>query len=378
VNEYPVRPLGDALARVRQSTSVAESESYRITGIYSFGKGLINRNTIQGSETAYKYLTPLRTGQLVMSKLNAWEGALSVATSDFDGTYVSPEYPVFEIDQESADADYIRHLVSWPALWERLTPRGSMVRRKRTAPETLLATLVPLPGVAEQLRVAARISAITDDLDQIFQLRDRSQRLSEEYINVTLRNIHENVQLGTVLTEAYDWVPILPDGRYHTVGIYSHGKGLFRRPVIDGTETQYHRYNRLHKDQFIYSKLFGREGALAIVENGFDDLLTSHEFPTFNIDQERVDINYLSHVVRWPGLHRKLRDQGTGVGSRRQRVNVGRLLATEVPLPSLPEQRELSIRLNRVEQARQMARDQATNVPALHASVLDAAFTGQM
>jgi type I restriction enzyme S subunit len=375
---YPMRPLCDALVRVRQSTPVVESESYRIAGIYSFGKGLINRGIIQGSETAYKSLTPLRAGQLVMSKLNAWEGALAVATSDFDRTHVSPEYPVFEIDQESADADYIRYLVSWPTLWERLTPRGSMVRRKRTTSGTLLATVVPLPEVAEQSRVAARVSTVANNLAKIFQLRNHSQRLSEEYINVTLRNIHENVQLGTVLEETHDWVSICPDGRYRTVGIYSYGKGLFHRPVIDGTETRYHRYNRLHVNQFIYSKLFGWEGALAIVGNGFDDLLASHEFPTFNIDQERVDINYFSHVVRWPGLHRKLRDQGTGVGSRRQRVNVGRLLATEIPLPSLPEQRELTILLNRVEQARQMAKDQAANVPVLRASVLDAAFTGQL
>lgn len=122
MKRYPEFPLGDVLVHTRQSTPVANSESYRITGIYSFGKGLIKRDTIQGSETTYRSLTPLRMGQLVMSKLNAWEGALSVVTSDFDGSYVSPEYPVFNINQKSAHANYIQHLASWPTLWGKVDP----------------------------------------------------------------------------------------------------------------------------------------------------------------------------------------------------------------------------------------------------------------
>ncbi|GFE17978.1 type I restriction-modification enzyme, S subunit [Streptomyces glebosus] len=140
--------------------------NYPITGIYSFGRGLIARPAIRGDETAYHRMARLKAGQVVMSKLNAWEGALAVVDENFEGTYVSPEYPVFSVDTAHAYPGYLRYLLSWPELWNRLTPRGSMVRRKRTTPSTLLATGVPLPELPEQRRVADKLDAFTDKLNR--------------------------------------------------------------------------------------------------------------------------------------------------------------------------------------------------------------------
>ncbi|MEX5713946.1 hypothetical protein AB1484_38740, partial [Parafrankia sp. FMc6] len=113
---------------------------------------------IFGKDTAYDRFSIIRQGQVVMSKLNAWEGAIAVVNSEFDGTYVSPEYPSFDIDATNFDSVYVEHLLAWPSLWASLTPRGSMVRRKRTTPATLLATEVPMPSLAEQRNIAQKLS----------------------------------------------------------------------------------------------------------------------------------------------------------------------------------------------------------------------------
>jgi type I restriction enzyme S subunit len=65
---------------------------------------------------------------------------------------------VFSVNTETADPEYIGHLLAWPELWSRLTPRGSMVRRKRTTPATLLSTEAPLPSLPEQRRIAERLT----------------------------------------------------------------------------------------------------------------------------------------------------------------------------------------------------------------------------
>ncbi|MFD3560901.1 restriction endonuclease subunit S [Streptomyces sp. NPDC058686] len=153
-----VATLGSALRVDQDFVDVSSDEKYAVTGIYSFGKGLIKRPVIQGSETAYPRFARLRKDQIVMSKLNAWEGALAVVDESFSGTYVSPEYPVFSLNTETADPEYIGHLLTWPELWSRLTPRGSMVRRKRTTPATLLATEVPLPSLPDQRLIAERLT----------------------------------------------------------------------------------------------------------------------------------------------------------------------------------------------------------------------------
>ena len=159
-------------------------------------------------------------------------------------------------------------------------------------------------------------------------------------------SIYPEKALGEILKLDIDTEAVQPDKVYTTAGIYSYGRGLFRRATIFGAETKYKRYTRLHEGQFVYSKLFGWEGALAVVTKEFDGLHVSHEFPTFTVDQTVADLAYVRHLARWEGLHAKLRDQGTGMGSRRQRVNINRLLATTVPLPDLEEQRRIAARLD--------------------------------
>ncbi|QEU95886.1 hypothetical protein [Streptomyces kanamyceticus] len=160
MSRYPQRELGEVLYEDAQMVTLEDDSKYAITGIYSFGRGLIERPRIMGGETAYERMARIRTNQVVMSKLNAWEGALAVVDPRFNETYASPEYPVFSVDNAHADPRYIKHLIAWPELWERLTPRGSMVRRKRTTPRTFLATEVPLPDLAEQGRIADKLDAM--------------------------------------------------------------------------------------------------------------------------------------------------------------------------------------------------------------------------
>ena len=88
-------PIGDVVVPSEAQLAVDASADYRVTGIYSFGKGLIDRGWISGSETSYKTLTRLHEGNIVISKLNGWEGAVAVVDRAFDNTCVSGEYPTF-------------------------------------------------------------------------------------------------------------------------------------------------------------------------------------------------------------------------------------------------------------------------------------------
>jgi type I restriction enzyme, S subunit len=95
-------------------------------------------------------------------------------------------------------------------------------------------------------------------------------------------------KLGDFLKLTRDEVVLQDDGTYDTAGVLSFGRGLFRRPPVRGSETSYSSYFRLNKDQFVYSRLFAWEGALAVVPPEFDGLFVSAEFPTFAIQSERA------------------------------------------------------------------------------------------
>ena len=374
----PERALGEVLQPASAAVSVDPEGEYPIAGIYSFGRGLIRRPTIHGSETSYATLSRLSVNQLTMSKLNAWEGALAVVPKEFEGSYVSPEYPVFDIDSDQADSAYIAYLVNWSGLWERLTPRGSMVRRKRTNPAILLATRAPLPELDEQRRIAVRLDSAFIKLGAIESARARSAALGSALTDRLLSDSGAETPLGEFLMPSGDVIHVTSGEKYNTAGILSYGRGLFARPSIQGSETSYKRYNRIHVGQFVYSKLFGWEGALAVVPLKFDGFFMSHEFPSFTVRESRADTSYVGHLARWSGLHDRLRDKGTGMGSRRQRISPGRLMSTTIPLPGLQEQRQIADMLDKVTISTQVAEAQAVGIKDFRSALLNAAFSGRL
>ncbi|MEV7908288.1 restriction endonuclease subunit S, partial [Streptomyces anulatus] len=337
-----------AISQASGSTEVDPDSKYPIAGIYSFGRGLIKRPEIQGSETAYQRLTPLKSGQLVMSKLNAWEGAIALVSPEFDGSHVSPEYPVFNINELEADPRYIEYLVAWPEIWEKLTPRGSMVRRKRTTPQTLMELEVPLPDLGEQCRIADQMEAAFGRFKLIRQRRSDSNVAREIFFGSYLREASCWAPLGEALFLDIDEVEVSSEETYPIAGVYGRGRGVFSRGVIQGSETSYKKLHRIHVDSLVMSRLKAFEGAIAAVENRFDGWFLSPEFPTFVVREERATMNYIKHLCFWPEFWRMLQGESKGLGARRERVSADRLLSIQVPLPSLEEQKFAAVQFGRL------------------------------
>jgi type I restriction enzyme S subunit len=154
--DLPVPTAMGTLVKLREpDVDVQREGTYTFAGVYCFGKGLFPGATKSGMEFEYSRLTRLRTGDFAYPKLMAWEGALGVVPPDCDGLVVSPEFPVFEIDQsrvlpETLDV-YFRTPSVWPPLAEIST--GTNVRRRRLHPSAFLRFEMPLPKMRTQVKL---------------------------------------------------------------------------------------------------------------------------------------------------------------------------------------------------------------------------------
>jgi len=200
-SRYPVRPLGNVIHLDRDEVPVESTVSYRLAGMYSFGRGILEREPMNGSEMSYRSLFRLHEGTLVMSRLNGWEGAVAVVTKEHDGYFVSNEYPTFSIDQSLALPSYLALLCSWPQLWQALRERarglGSDVgaRRLRVHPEQLLATEVPLPDIEEQGRIVRGVDQLFAALTGLTQRASRSVVLDEALIDQAIDHFLDRLRL---------------------------------------------------------------------------------------------------------------------------------------------------------------------------------------
>jgi type I restriction enzyme S subunit len=378
MTSYPQGSLSRVLTLDLDEVTVQEEDTYEIAGVYGFGRGLFKRGPIKGTGTSYKKLNRLHADHIVMSRLKAFEGAISGVPKDFDGWFLSPEFPTFKVHESEADVRYVRYICAWPDFWRMLSgeSKGIGSRRERVSAQRLLGIKVPLPNRNEQHRIA-------DALDEAFSrlriIDEHRARFEHNFKQLRGNLLNGPMQpLSSFLTQRAEWEQVDRDTIYQTAGIYNHGRGMFARPAVRGADVSYSKYNRIHSGQFIYSRLFGWEGAVAVIPLEFDKSFVSHEFPTFEIDTKRASIAYVAHLARWHGLHDQLRDKTTGLGSRRQRVNVNQLLEALVPLPPVDEQNKITGLLNKLTQARELIAHQTLKIDALRSSLLNAAFTGQL
>lgn len=154
--------LGDVVSPNRDAVRLQPDEEYATVGILSYGRGLFARPIVRGKDVSYSTYFRIEGDQFIYSKLFAWEGALTVVPPQFDGFFVSQEFPTFAVDRLVAHPQFLRLLTTWPTFWDRVREGESGMggRRKRVHPDRLMAVPIPVPSLAEQSRIVDLVDAL--------------------------------------------------------------------------------------------------------------------------------------------------------------------------------------------------------------------------
>ncbi len=178
------------ILRERRAQPVETEESYPISGVYSFGRGLLRRQTLRGDETKYATMTRLTTNDVVYSKLGAFEGAVAVVEDAHAGRFVSPEFPVFTV-AESHDPEFLRYCFIASSFVEQLgdATTGVGARQKRVSPSAFLSLRIPVRPVEEQLMIAGLLNRATAAL----RLSERARELREALLPAARNEIFSAV-----------------------------------------------------------------------------------------------------------------------------------------------------------------------------------------
>jgi len=154
--------LGTLMEVSSDPITVDPSGSYPNLGIYSFGRGLFVKPDIEGATTSARSLNRVHAGQFVYSRLFAFEGAYASIEPQFEGYFVSTEFPTFDADPAKLDARWLASYLRSPDRWSELaaSSKGLGVRRQRVPTESLLAYEVWLPPIEQQLAMVQTIERI--------------------------------------------------------------------------------------------------------------------------------------------------------------------------------------------------------------------------
>lgn len=137
--------------------AIGTDRSYPNVGILSYARGVFGKAPIDGATTSAKSLYRIRAGQFIYSRLFAFEGAYALVPDEFDGCYVSNEFPTFDVDHDLASEKFLMALFMTEADWHemRASTKGVGDRRLRIQPEHILARRIWIPPLQEIRRIDA-------------------------------------------------------------------------------------------------------------------------------------------------------------------------------------------------------------------------------
>jgi type I restriction enzyme S subunit len=356
--------------------------NYRQIGIQLWGKGAYAREDIDGGKTGYKFFNKLIAGDVVLNKIWARNGAISVIPDDFDSYYVSTEFPVFHIDKNILEPTWMLYVTQQKWFWNACNEQSFGTSGKnRIKPEKFLEIEIPLPPIQEQKRIISKIEKIKSGTDEIFclkkgQNKDIGNLLFSHYNEIidnvawlSMKDIAPIVRRQVILNE---------NALYPELGIRCFGKGTFHKPALTGTEVATKKIFQIKKGDLVFSNVFAWEGGIAIAKEEDNDRYGSHRFISCLADSRKVLTEFLCfHFLSPKGLE-DINACSPGGAGRNKTLGLDKLMNIKVPVPSIESQKEFVSILKLTEKIKEQHTQTEKEISELMPALLDKAFKGEL
>lgn len=174
-DKWPKVKLRDVCIPAERFDAPIPGQQYRQVGVRLWGHGAYKREAIDGANTKYKALNRVRKDDIIVNKIWARNGSVSVVSENLDGCYCSGEFPLFEPSEERLDPRWFYWITRTRWFWHccDVQSRGTS-GKNRIRPEKFLAIDIPLPPLSEQRRIVAKINRLAAKIEKAQGLRENS------------------------------------------------------------------------------------------------------------------------------------------------------------------------------------------------------------
>jgi type I restriction enzyme S subunit len=151
-SKFQLVKLSNLLKQVNNYEVIKKDKEYNLCGLSAYGNGLFHRETKKGIQIKGKKLNKITQGQFIYSRLGANNGAFDFVSAQFNGYYVTNEFPVFSLDK-SLNIEYLSLIFKLNSYWESISRQLQGAAHKRFKENLLLDLEIPLPTIDFQLKL---------------------------------------------------------------------------------------------------------------------------------------------------------------------------------------------------------------------------------
>lgn len=395
-NGWPKVPLGEVLTRSSEWIAIHAHESYREVTVRLWGKGVTLRRECTGSEIKSDRRLRVRPNQFIASRIDARNGAFGLIPCELDGAVVTNDFPVFTPHEHRLLPQYLGWMSRTRSFIEMcIAASEGTTNRVRLKEDRFLAIAVPLPPLAEQQRIVARIDSLAAKIAEAHAIRKVLLTQSETLLAAAAGERFSSLdglaeqrsfsELGVEVTSGpRSWSQYISSSglrfyRAQDIGAHFHvdnSSRCFITPPINGQGAA----ARLRAGDLLIVITGATVGRCAKYEGSMEPGFVSQHVAVCRFAESTIMPDYALWVLRSPAGQSQLLSQRYGQG--KPGLNLSNLRAIRVPLPNLAEQRRIVAYLDaltaKTAALKQLQSQSAAELDALLPSILDRAFKGEL
>lgn len=399
---WPKVRLGEVLRPIARAEVPTAGKTYRQIGVRLWGEGAYEREPMDGSQTKYAQLFRAEAGDVILNKIWARNGSVAVVQGALAGCYGSGEFPMFAPETSRIESRWMHWLTKTCGFWAQCDEKSRGTSGKnRIKPEQFLSVEIPLPPLAEQRRVVARIEELAAQIHEARNLRKQAAEeagvlpkaeITRRFESLLLAECHpinrlgvrgENpIQIGPFGTQLHmsefveEGTPVLNVGN-----VWPEGLRLDALDHVTGDKArQLQRYS-IKTGDLLFARSGATLGKVCLVPPDCEGwLMTGHLFRV-RFDPGKVINRFAFAALRGS---RQIQEQifGQVRGATRPGYNTTLLGNVEIPVPPLSEQRRIVAELDalqaEVDALKRLQTETAAELDALLPAVLGRAFKGEL
>jgi type I restriction enzyme, S subunit len=354
---------------------------------------IIGAKELLGKEAPSRARKVIRSNDVIFATTRPYLKNIAIVPPELDGQICSTGFCVLRANEATLEPRFLFYVCRSDLVVEQLS-QGNMRGASYPAvtDKDVFDSVIPLPPLAEQRRIVARIEELTDRVREARRLRQEAQKDAERLWQSVLAQTFPRP--GSDLPEGWRWVRLgevawrdsvtlqpnsQPDTVFHYLGMEHVAPGQWDEPTpveLPGAEIK-SQVIVYRPGLVLYGKL--RPYLNKVVVPSAEGV-ASTEFIPLAVKEDVLEPQYLGAYLRSPSFVAYATQNTTG--SRQPRVRLDALWGAPIPLPPLAEQRRIVAHLEAVQERLKALKEAQAATEAelkrLEQAILEKAFRGEL
>jgi type I restriction enzyme M protein len=160
-------PFSKFLKLSKNKADIQDGKIYKQIRVKLHGKGAVLRREVLGSKIKTKSQYFAKSGQLIVSKIDARNGAIAVIPDELDGAIATSDFPLYDVDYSEIDKTYLEYYLMYNDLGSKLLKYSKgTTNRRRIKREDILNLTIEIPSLPEQKKIVDEIERERENLEK--------------------------------------------------------------------------------------------------------------------------------------------------------------------------------------------------------------------